>query len=115
MCVAKLKSKVRAEIIVCSLKSAEHAHEEQAAQLSSDSYRSQLPHQHVAAVFKPCSLSALQLVSLDLSHTGIGDLGAAHIAQAVQGSTSITSLDLSGNSVATDTGMVLASTFKVSS
>lgn len=53
-------------------------------------------------------------MTLKLSHAGLGDEGAAHIAQALQLNTSILSLDLSGNGAAADTGMVLSATLKVS-
>ncbi len=55
----------------------------------------------------------MQLATLKLDHAGLGDQGCAHIAHALQANTSLRTLDLSSNSAASDTGMVLSATLKV--
>jgi len=62
----------------------------------------------------PLAHLCVQLATLKLDHAGLGDQGCAHIAQALQVNTSLRTLDLSSNSAASDTGMVLSATLKVS-
>lgn len=57
----------------------------------------------------------LQLTTLKVDNSGIGDQGCAHLAQALQTNTSVKVLDISGNGVSSDTAMVLSATLKARS